>query len=305
MPNHRRGRQLLPCLSGGRRAAFAALAILSGCTIDAPPPPAAKGESQGAADPACATGLGTGLAVTMADGVPMVSVQINHQPATLVLASLARDTALTSAARDRLGLPPVAAVRIREQAPLSAVDVQVDALDVGPYHTSHVAVPMLADGAAQGGDGVLGSDILDQFDLLLDLPHQRVVLFPPRPCVTPPPALTAVTLPRVATSQRPGRTAFMVELDGTGVSAVIDTAAPQSVIRLAAGMRAAPGGFSQLVIGDETLPSPHLQTADMQPRAGTQADLRLGTDYLATHLVWVSAAAGSVHVVTSLTQATP
>ena len=326
MPSHRPWRRL------GAIAAF--LASLAGC---AAPEPAPAPNLQDAT--ACATGIGTGIPITLIAGVPTVAVQINGQPAQLALASNADDTALSTAARDRLALPPVTSQRIRRLSGNGAsgrgreADALVETMTFGTFRVSHASVPVLRQPLAEGMDGIIGTDILSQFDTLLDLPHSRVVLFPPRPCPTPPEAITATTLPRVPPARRPSPVAFLVTLDGAELRAVIDTAARQSFVTRFAAKRAGADEtslagervpleplfpaldtgdlvsahrFRQVVVGSENLSAPLLQVGDLPQitmNPAVQVDLLLGGDYLAGHTVWVSHAGGSVHVVTSLAPA--
>ncbi len=328
MPSHRSWRHV---------GAIAALLVsLAGCAEPAPPAPQASAQQE--RDQACATGVGTGLPVTMVEGVPVVAVQINGQPAALVLATNADDTALTGAARDRLALSPVTSARIRRLSGNGngaggrgpEADVLVDTLTFGTFRVSHASVPILPTRLAAGQDGIIGTDILSQFDILLDLPHSRVVLFPPRPCPTPPTAITAITLPHVPPARRPSPVSFLVTLDGAELRAVIDTAARQSFATRFAAKRAGADEatlaaervtaerlfpaldtvdlvsahrFHQIVIGSESLSDPLLQVGEL-PRITMnpemQVDLLLGNDYLSGHMVWISQAGGAVHVVSSL-----
>jgi hypothetical protein len=311
------------------------LVCLAGCSE----PLAVAAQDTQASDQACGTGLGTGVPVTMVEGLPVVAVQINGKPASLVLATNADDTALTDVARDRLGLSPVLSTYIRRLSGDGGAgrgrdaDVLVDTLTFGTFRVSKASVPILHARLPEGQDGIIGTDILSQFDILFDLPHGQVVMFPPRACPAAPASITAATLPHVAPSRRASPVSFLVTLDEAELRAVIDSAARQSFASRFAAKRAGadevtlaseritperlfPGldagdlvsshRFRQLVIGGDTLAAPQLQVGDLPALAlnpEMRVDLLLGSDYLAGHMVWISNAGGSVHVVRSLAPA--
>ncbi len=166
-------------------------------------------------------------------------------------------------------------------------------------------------------DGLLGADMLVEYDLELDFPHGRARLYAPAACADP-------LLPwpagygRVAAHKSLHRHLFFpARLDGGEVTAFIDTGARISVLAAAAARRlgvsrAALAGDPPLALrGVAGAATGRLHRFGREAVAGIvwtptpiavlklrldDADLILGVDFLETHRAWLSYAAGAVFV---------
>jgi predicted aspartyl protease len=155
-------------------------------------------------------------------------------------------------------------------------------------------------------DGLLGADILSDFDLDLDLSRARVWLA----CAAGEPAWSQDHTAIAANRSIHDRLFFRAELDGKSIAAVIDTGAQHSLIDRQkalsigvnptaldgragkpvrgitdAAIEARSYRFRRLAIGREILLDPTLLVA---PLGLEDADLILGTDFLKAHRVWIS-----------------
>jgi hypothetical protein len=156
-------------------------------------------------------------------------------------------------------------------------------------------------------DGLLGADILSDFEVDLDFAHSRVRLS----CAIGAPDWGTPYTVIEANRSVHDRLFFRATLDGKKVATIIDTGAQDSVIdtrfALAAGVdpqalsrepakaiRGVSGGagvparpyrFRQLVIGNETLSNPILLVA---PLGLEDADLIVGVGFLRDRRVWLS-----------------
>jgi hypothetical protein len=169
-----------------------------------------------------------------------------------------------------------------------------------------------------GAGGVIGGDLLSDHDLELDLPDHRVRLWRASGCkladlpwTSPydavPVKITGAELLRVP-----------VTLNGQKVEAVLDSAAPVSLIQTGTAQRlgvtsselgsdarvavhdagrgptpARMHRFDMLTIGQEQVRNPLIGVANFQPATG---ELVLGLDYLRDHRVWVSYRTGQLFI---------
>ncbi len=255
--------------------------------------------------------------------VPLVTADINGQAASLVLDTGSNVTMLSGIAAKRLG------VAWDEGAPLpitgaggtaDAFAATIPSLALGGDETSDVEV-LVAQGLPPMIDGVLGIDVLTDYEVDLDVPHRRLVLYRARPCpdALPPWPMPFTRLP--VDQQQSGHLLTPAELDGRPLLGLLDTGAAGTVIRLAAArdagvteaaLRADPTQraysldgngiavhqqrFETLKIGAAVLEQPVLYVADLPPFA---EDLVIGGDYLATRRVWFSLSTGQVFVATA------
>ena len=159
--------------------------------------------------------------------------------------------------------------------------------------------------------GLLGADVLSQFDVEFDLPPRRITLWSvagSSPACTRPPAWKGSfdTIPLIRQGNRFTLTAT---LDGKSISVLIDTGARSRILSRQAAIRIGvdperlegdPGGitagvdlhdvdyhwhrFASLVIGGETQLRPVLTVAPLDEAV----DLLLGADWFAERDVWIS-----------------
>ncbi len=281
--------------------------------------------------PACAAGPGgscalqqvADLPLEVAFNVPLVTADINGRPASLVLDTGSDTTVLNRAAAERLGVSwdgraPVTLGGAGGKARAFATTVPI--LSLGEATIPKVRV-LVAQTPAPPIDGVLGTNVLIGFELDLDVPNRRLVLYRARPCPAALPPWTAPFTRLPVQQQGSGHLFVPGELDGQPVRGMLDTGASNTTVGLAsardagvteAALRTDPvrrtqsfseGGlivrqrrFRTLRIGNDVLEQPMLQVANLPPYAG---DLIIGGDYLATRRVWLSLVIGQVFVTTN------
>lgn len=251
--------------------------------------------------------------------MPVLGAEINGKPAALVLDTGSDATVLTRTAAQRLGVVQFGAPRNvggaggRAQAGVAVLG----ALKLGP-----VLVPkpraLLTDAPAPPLDGLIGIDLLVDWEVELDMPAHRVRLYRARPCVSARPPWTEpfVQLP-VQQEAGSGHLFVSVLLDKQPLRAMLDTGASRSVVSLqsaadagldrralaalplsrgqainAEGVLLRSARFQSLEVGGIVLRRPELAVIDLPPFAG---DMLIGGDFLGTRKVWFSFLLGRVY----------
>ena len=177
-------------------------------------------------------------------------------------------------------------------------------------HYAVVSIP-IDTGPELSFGGILGGDILSDFDLDLDVAHGRLTVYEVHKCGgqflpwTDPYSAIPMHL-----SWNSGRPIVPVIVDGVRIDAILDTGAASSVIDSDAAERlgvttavlarepsargfGAAGvdfkrtlhRFNMLQVADEQFPSPYLAVLDRSLR---EADMLLGQDFLRSRRVWIS-----------------
>lgn len=272
-------------------------------------------------DKSCALQQVADLPLQPLGTLSLVTADINGHPASLILDTGSDSTVLSSTAAERLG------VAWDERAPVEGVGAggtfrafpaTIPNLALGNALMSDVRVSVVEQGLPLVADGVLGIDVLAGYELDLDMPHRRLVLYRARTCPAALPPWTAPSTRLVVQRQQFGHLFTPGELNGRPVLALLDTGASHTTVGLAAAheagmtaaalradpaIRASSAGkgrvavrkqrFQTLKIGDDVLEQPVLWVADLPPFAG---DLVIGGDYLATRRVWFSFATSQVFI---------
>ena len=249
---------------------------------------------------------------------PIVTLFANGAAVTLLLDTGAETTVLTPAAAQRIGAERP---RIEFQRQMRGIggSLQTDEVELRNLTLGGVAVPWrrvrvapINTGNVFSGplDGVLGADTLSSFDVDLDLPGHRMVLYAKQTC---PDAVPAWTEPhaRIDTGRSfGGHLFFPVQLDGHRIDAFIDTGSQLTVLSTKAAsalgvtgaalardqaitlhgaaaeqMSAHVHRFSQLQIGPEIIRTPELIVTDIRLN---DADIVLGIDFLRSQRMWMS-----------------
>ena len=149
-------------------------------------------------------------------------------------------------------------------------------------------------------DGTLAADILNDYDVEIDLAHYRLRLLASGDCGAPPGA-SAVAVEVAASGARRGHIRFPVKIDGLTVMATLDTGATSSLISMkaAAALGVYPASlqlspmrtrgniplytypFQTLQIGEIALDRPRIAIAGDGFLPDSNNDLILGIDALA------------------------
>ncbi|MGI4959858.1 MAG: aspartyl protease family protein [Janthinobacterium lividum] len=167
--------------------------------------------------------------------------------------------------------------------------------------------------------GLIGADVLSQFDVEFDLQRHRIVFWRIRSAsllCLPPPAWDGA-FDTIPLDRHGNRLTFAAKLNGVAITALVDTGARSRILSRRAAARLGvdadrldgdPGGitagvdlhetsyhwhrFKTLTIGGETQRRPVLTVAPLDE----QADLLLGADWFAIHDVWISYATNRMFV---------
>ncbi len=175
----------------------------------------------------------------------------------------------------------------------------------------------LAVANVPGLGGLVGGDVLGDYDLELDLPNRRVRLWRAAGCGV---ADLPWTGPRIAVpaDAAGGRLRVTAMLDGRATPALIDSGAGRSIVKtdaaIAAGATAAAiatdpvavsrgvdGGaiavrahrFGSLAIGADQVARPVIGVSEFNLRG---ADMLIGIDYLRSRRVWLSYRSGQIFI---------
>lgn len=293
-------------------AALLALAVLAGCTAAAPEPAA------------CGLRRWTVAQLIARDNLLLVPVWIDTKPSVLLLDTGAQRTILTEAAVRRLHLR-TDPLHITHTAGIgggsSDFDVWAGSFMLGP---ANVPIERLAVGHFHlrdlGGitpDGLLGSDILSQFDLDLDPKAGRITLYRGLPCGPARPLWRGPydSLPEVG--RYGDRITVPLAINGVTTRATLDTGAQFTAVdrgfaeqigaNFAADQRivahgASPGHisvpahrFATLRVGTFSVRDPVLPVVSLPKGAGGAL---LGGDFLAGRRVWLSYPSARVFIAT-------
>jgi predicted aspartyl protease len=258
-------------------------------------------------------------AVAILGNQPIVRVFANNTAVLLLLDTGAEATVLTPAAAQRIGAQN-ARVESRSQmhaitGDIPAGELELRNLTIGAVEMPRRRVrvgPIEIANPLSGAplDGVLGADILRSFDIDLDLPGRRMILYQGQSCAAASPAW-AQPYARIAAGRSPSnRLFFPVQLDGRRITALFDSGAQFSVLStrtaLALGvdqavvardppvtvrgadgqqLRAHAHRFFRLEVDGEVIRNAEIDVTEISL---SEADLVLGIDFLGSRRVWIS-----------------
>jgi predicted aspartyl protease len=256
------------------------------------------------------------LAVEPVQSLPLITLAVAGAPIRFILDTGAERTLVTPEAAKRLGLTAQAAYPRAVQGitgGTGANDARLQHLTAGGHALPDAGVLVTAVALPSGGqptDGLLGADVLADFDLDLDLPHHRITLYTKRACPASPLPWGFAYDTIAAHRSLHDHLFFPIMLDGHPLAAVIDTGSQTTVLDTQAAMTA---GLSAAMLGRDTTTTIRGATAtaaaayrhrfrQLQIGAGTwanptititrfsleDADLIFGIDFLASRRVWFS-----------------
>jgi hypothetical protein len=255
----------------------------------------------------------TELPVTMDGALPVVAVEINGHPARLVLDTGADQVLLWQGSLDRLGVErdyahPSYAFGfggIEANWVTRPTSMTLGTADIPPQ-------PMLVSGVKWkplGGepiDGLLGSQVLSGYDVAIDIPAHRMVLYDRRRCPDGTPPIRGAEVLKAAANHA-YKLNVPIVVDGVPLSAEVDTGASRSIVDMAAagltpamldqdrrvhlhtadsaGMTAWLHRFHELRVGGDVVAHPLLLVSDLHRPA---YHATLGADFWRDHRVWIS-----------------
>jgi predicted aspartyl protease len=244
-------------------------------------------------------------------------VRVNGTPTEFLADTGAERTILSTAAAKRLGIAAHYEYARRMHSLAAAVssgDARLRSLGVGSATLADFRVLVGAVSLPNAGGrplgGLLGADFLGSFEVELDLPHDRLILYQKPPCAITAPPWREPYVTIAANRSLHDRLFFPVTLDGHRLAALIDTGAqltaldteaaaeagvsratldrdPSANLRGAAAetVKSRAHRFLRLDIGGEVVRDPVIVVAAL----GLQdADLVLGADFLRTRRAWLS-----------------
>ena len=182
----------------------------------------------------------------------------------------------------------------------------IGAVDI-PWRRARVATVALPANLSNV-DGVLGADVLSRFDLDLDLPNRRMLLYEKGIC-TPDWAVPYAEI-KIGRSAGNDHLFFPVQLDNRKITAMIDTGAQRTTLSAATARamgitdavlahdppiltRGFGSGklelrmhrFESLIVGNITVSNPQIVVTDLRVRG---INLILGMDFLLSRRLWLS-----------------
>jgi predicted aspartyl protease len=287
------------------RQAFCTFLVVAGLLALYPLPTAA-------AD-ACKSHGYVELPVTLAAGVPVVRFTVSSKELLLILDTGAQSTVISTGAADRLQLPRSMVYPRRMRGlggglvggAVGLPGLAVAGIELPNFGALVAPIELKLSGIVP--DGLLGADILSDYDVDLDLARNRVRLW----CSSGAPDWSRSYSTIEANRSLHDRLFFWSALDGKRTAVIIDTGAQHSLVDSRAalatgidakalgsqpaiavlgisgsgGVQARPYRFRELAIGRERLAQPSLLVA---PLGLEDADLILGADFMKDRRVRLS-----------------
>ncbi|GAC1336695.1 MAG: hypothetical protein NVSMB18_00320 [Acetobacteraceae bacterium] len=251
-------------------------------------------------------------------GLVLVNARINGGAATMVLDTGASRSIVTPEAAKRLGITS----RYDFATSLQGIEKVINSGDARlnsfvlagqplPYPRVLVGpVALSPAGAGSGPDGLLGADLLADYDVDIDVPGHTLAFYDRTQCEQLQVPWTGSYVSLQTSRALDGHPFFPIELDGHKLTATIDSGAQRSVISTAAaagiGVAAASaadrpqqargaGGevvagfmrrFRSIGVGGQASRGPELLVANIA--ISRDIDVVLGLDYLRSHRIWIS-----------------
>ncbi|MEA1674199.1 retroviral-like aspartic protease family protein [Nitrospirillum sp. BR 11163] len=264
------------------------------------------------------------LPITMDRNMPLIDVGINGQQVHMLLDTGSDTNFITRPAAERLKLrhgwePGLHAEGVGGH--VAMYSSQIDDMTLGNWLVHRVEMPVLSNhDIGDGPDvvGVLGERFLSNFDLDIDIAHNRLTLFHPEDCEHT--ALASYwgvpyDYTKIERMREDGSPIWLtVMVNGQPVRAVLDTGAETSVLTLQAAERVGMtpqtpgvthagkssgigndevddyvGLFDSFKLGDEEIRRVRLRFGNMFGHGGWDTpEMLLGLDFLRAHRVFIS-----------------
>jgi predicted aspartyl protease len=265
-----------------------------------------------AADAPCQLQKVAELPVMVYDGMPTVDVQINGQPARLLVDTGSDNTLLYRSGAAQLRLDLRRLVDARPSGAESSDEAQlarVNSLVIGGATVLKDEDLVVVERGDMGPiEGVLGARFLDQFDVEFDIPDGKIRFFRAKGCagdqVVYWGAAYAVTPLRATTSHGLYIDAVV---NGVPIDTRLDSGASSSLLTPEGAVRAGASGardvdtFQSFAFGEETIRNAKLRVADrlradgeisLDSRIATAAkdepQMLLGADFFRSHRIYVA-----------------
>lgn len=315
----RSGQANLTRESPSRRLSWRVAARVGGILLAASVALGSELASEGAA---AATGCGGTLlgstTVETLNGVPFLTVSANGRPVTLLLDTGAQLTTLVPDAASRIGAQPPR-IELPHQLRGLAGTLGTREVELGRFAAGGVTLPWrrvlvapITTGRGASGplDGLIGADVLSDFDLDLDLPHRRLGFYEKQTCPDAAPDWPGRSTVIPTARSLANHLTVAVQLDGRRLVAIVDTGAQRTTLATSAARglgvsaamlardrsattRGAAGEqltsrlhrFASLAIGRDVVRDPELIVTDF---ALETIDMVIGMDVLGSRRLWLS-----------------
>ena len=261
--------------------------------------------------------LGTIVVATL-NRAPIVTLLANGHAVTLILDTGAERTVLTPEVAERIGAQRPSVEFQRQMrgitGNLPSHEIELRSFAAGPvaipWRRLLVASVNMAKVFPTPLDGLLGADVLSDFDVDLDLPHHELTLYEKQTCPTAAPDWRAPYVSLGTGLSQGERLFFPVRLDGRSLTGFIDTGSQITAISITAARTL---GLSEtLLAGDRPVVTQGVAAARLQSRVHRfekleigaaviskpniivtglkldEADMVLGMDLLACRRLWLS-----------------
>jgi len=266
----------------------------------------------------CSTKLLGKIVVATLNRVPFVTLSANGHSVMLILDTGAERTVLTPEAAKQIGAQRPG-VEFQRRVRGIGGDLASHEIELRTFAAGKVPIPwrrLLVSPVRTAKifptplDGLLGADVLSDFDVELDLRRQSLGLYQKQACPSAAPNW-AGPYSSISTGLSPGgRFFYPVQLDGHRFTATIDTGSQLTVLATASAhamgvteaalsrdrsiaMQGVAGDpqssrihrFDELQLGDFVVRNPEIAVADIKL---SEADLVLGVDLLSSQRLWLS-----------------
>ena len=206
-----------------------------------------------------------------------VPVTVNGRPVHLLLDTGGRASLLTEATVQRLNVTRdgrTATVMAGMAGGSMRTDANIDSMMLGDAPLSLRRIPVNSFGDFRGIDGIVGLDVLRDYDLDIDAPRRVLTLYRVRQCERADPPWDAPAQPIAGTSTSTGWMDMPIAIDGHAETALVDTGA--SYTEIAPRLLPRFGLSEQALANDRTLKLHVVAGDDIQIRMHRFQTLRIG-----------------------------
>ena len=278
-----------------------------------------------AAAPACQIERVASLPLDLERHLAMVSVQVNGSPVWMGIDTGAQTSLLTADAAARLGLPHDRTRRTNVVSGAGTTlvqNVRVNDLQVGDVMFSDLSLAAVdlpqPSGAHRWADGLIGADILADYDVELDFVGGTLGLYRVSGCPHMQPPWQGAYVGVPATLTRTHLLLLPVQIDGQDAAGLFDSGSDRERVAHAAALRVgvtdamlardpdsgglAAGGASRVMrvhhfrllrIGADSFAAPIMEVGSLPDPT---ADMLIGLDYMRTRRFWLSYATRTVFI---------
>lgn len=253
---------------------------------------------------------------------PVIHATIDNVAVVLLVDTGSQTTIVTPETAARIGLkrdPDQVSHLAMLSGGHAVPNVLVDKLSFPSVNLFHLSLPSLTlrSQAADGQDGVIGDDILHNFDLDIDVPHQKLTLYHAvTGCTAAQPPWNAPAQSWPITISSRWQITFPAVINGHKLTALLDTGSFHGTLARPAALRvgvtaadlqhdfasrtAGPLGydvkrhhFNSVAFGGQNYPDTWLDVVDFDQEG---VDMLIGVDYLLTRRVFISYAHSTIFI---------